>query len=303
MTEANSIRRKPSTAVILSMLCPGLGHIYCGRFTLGLALHLVVLLPVPFAIAAAFLPNHDASLMAFVLVCLFGLAVYFYAIVDSCRLAGRIAENYALKDYNCGIVYFLFIVASFIHAPAVAMHIRANVLEAYLCPSSSMSPTLQSGDRFLVNKLLQRQLPQRGDAVVFLSPSNREQRWVKRVIALPGDTVSMQGDDVYVNGKKLEQQQAPMSDQAVDDGSAGAVVYETNGDTTYRILRSADAPKAGDYAEAKVPPGHCFVLGDNRGHSEDSRRVGFISLGDILGKAQFIYWPAKRWSRFGTIGR
>jgi hypothetical protein len=211
MTEVNQVRRKPATAAALSMLCTGLGHIYCGKFTLGLALNLAVLLPVPFALAAACLPYPSASLIAFVLVCLFVLAVYLYAIVDSCRLAGRIGEHYELKDYNRGMVYFLFIVASVIHAPAVAMHIRANVLEAFICPSESMSPTLQGGDRFLVNKLLQRQLPHRGDAVVFLSPNNREQRWVKRVIALPGDTVCMQGGEVYVNGKKLEQQQVPRS--------------------------------------------------------------------------------------------
>ncbi|MGA2256738.1 MAG: signal peptidase I, partial [Thermoguttaceae bacterium] len=262
---------------------------------------LAVLLPVPFAVAAAYLPNPSASLIAFVSVCLFVLAVYFYAIVDSYRLAKRIGEHYELKDYNRGIVYLLFIVASIIHAPAVAMHIRANVLEAFFCPSDSMSPTLQTGDRFLVNKLLQRQLPHRGDAVVFLSPNNRDQRWVKRVIALPGDTVSMQGSDVYVNGKKLEHRHVPISDQTPADSSASEVVCETDGGATYRIQLRADAPMAGTYAETQVPPGHCFVLGDNRDHSEDSRRFGFVPLGDILGKAQYVYWPAKRWSRFGTI--
>jgi signal peptidase I len=303
MTEVNQMKRKPSTAAVLSMLCTGLGHIYCGKFTVGLTLNLAVLLPIPFAMAAAFVPNPSASLIAFVLVCLFVLAVYFYAIVDSYRLARRIGEHYELKDYNRGVVYFLFIVASLIHAPAVAMHIRANVLEAFFCASDSMSPTLQTGDRFLVNKLLQRQLPKRGDVVVFLTPSNREQRWVKRVIALPGDTVSMQGNEVYVNGKKLEHRPVPISDQAADDRGASEVVYETAGEITYRIQQKSNAPMAGMYAETKVPPGHCFVLGDNRDRSKDSRHFGFIPLGDILGNAQYLYWPSSRWSRFGAIGQ
>ena len=179
MTEVNQRKRRPSTAVVLSMLCTGLGHIYCGRFSVGLALNLVALLPVPFAVAAAYLPNPRAGLMALILACAFVLAVYLYAIVDSCRLARRIGEHYELKDYNRGIVYFLFIVAGIIHAPAVAMYIRASVLEAFYCPSDSMSPTLQRGDRFLVNKLLQRKLPHRGDVVVFLCPDNRDLRYVK----------------------------------------------------------------------------------------------------------------------------
>jgi len=113
----------------------------------------------------------------------------------------------------------------------------------------------------------------------------------------------MQGSDVYVNGKKLEHQHVPTSDQAPADSSASEVVYETDGDATYRIQRSADTPMVGTYAETKVPAGHCFVLGDNRDHSEDSRRFGFVPLGDILGKAQYLYWPAKTWSRFGTINQ
>ncbi len=301
MTEVNQRKRRPSTAVVLSMLCTGLGHIYCGRFSVGLALNLVALLPVPFAVAAAYLPNPRAGLMALILACAFVLAVYLYAIVDSCRLARRIGEHYELKDYNRGIVYFLFIVAGIIHAPAVAMYIRASVLEAFYCPSDSMSPTLQRGDRFLVNKLLQRKLPHRGDVVVFLCPDNRDLRYVKRVIALPGDTVSMQGNEVYVNGNKLEHQQVPISDRAPADKSAVELVQETDGEATYRIQLRADTAKADTYPETKVPQGHCFVLGDNRSHSEDSRHYGFVPLGDILGPAQFLYWPAKSWSRFGAI--
>jgi len=295
------MKRNPSTAVVLSMLCPGLGHIYCGRFAVGLALNFATLLPVPVAMAAALWQTPGAGLIALVLACLFVLGVYCYAIVGSWRSARRIGERYELKDYNRGAVYALFIVAGLIHAPAVAMHIRENVLEAFYCPSDSMAPTLREGDRFVVNKLWQRRLPDRGDVVVFLCPHDRGLRYVKRVIAIPGDTVSIQGNEVYVNGRKLEHRPASISDPAPAESDAGGVVYETDGQATYQIRLAAGAAKSKVYPETRVPPAHCFVLGDNRDHSEDSRHFGFLPLGDILGKAEHVYWPATRWSRVGTI--
>jgi len=302
MSEVMPAKRNPSKAVVLSMFCPGLGHIYCGRFAVGLALSFAGLLPVPVAMAAALWLAPSAGLIAMVLVCLFVLGVYCYAIIDSWRLARRTEEQYDPRDYNRGIVYSLFIVASLIHAPAVVMYIRVNVLEAFYCASNSMAPTLRDGDRFMVNKLWQRTLPERGNLIVFLCPDNREQRYVKRVIAIPGDTVLVQGHEVYVNGRKLEHQPIANADHAPDQ-SAGAVMDETDGRATYRIQLAADMAKDGSYAETKVPPAHCFVLGDNRDHSKDSRHFGFVPLGDILGKAENIYWPAARWSRFGAIDR
>ena len=81
-----------------------------------------------------------------------------------------------------------------------------------------MSPTLLPGDRFLVNKLVQRKPPQRGDLVVFLCPENRDLRYVKRVVGLPGDTVAVRGNDVYVNGRKLERESIAAADSYPNAG-------------------------------------------------------------------------------------
>jgi signal peptidase I len=152
----------------------------------------------------------------------------------------------------------------------------------------------------LISKTSQRKQPRRGDIVVFLYPENREIRNVKRVVGLPGDTVRVEGNDVYVNGKKLEHRPIAASAQ-IPAVNVDQLTSETNGKATYRIQLAGDEEKTVSYPEAKVPQGHCFVLGDNRGHSADSRRYGFVPLGDILGRAQYIYWPAKHWSRFGAI--
>ena len=288
---------------MLSMLSTGLGHIYCGRFVAGLALFFTSLLPVPLAMAAAFSQSPSATLWGLILPCLFVVVVYLYAIIDSYRLAGKADDRYELKDYNRRIVYALFVGAGIIYPFAVIMHIRTSVFEAYSCPTKSMSPTLLQGDQFLVNKLVQRKLPQRGNVIVFLCPENRDIRYVKRVIGLPGDTVAVRGNDVYVNGRKLEHESIAVSnsDQMPAEHADGESASEANGDASYRIQLAAGAAKAVDYPETKVPQGHCFVLGDNRNQAADSRRFGFVPLGDILGNAQYIYWPAQRWSRFGPI--
>jgi signal peptidase I len=299
MAETALVKRNPSTAATLSLFCTGLGHIYCGRFATGLALSFSWLLPVPFAVAAAFSQNPRTILPGLLLPCVLLLLVYLWAIVDSYRLARTIGEHYQRKDYNRAIVYALFIGAGVIYPATVALHVRAMLFEAMYCAGEGMSPTIAKGDRFMVNKLVERQLPARGDVVVFVAPDKRDLQYVKRVIGLPGDTVAVAGNDVFVNGQKLDHQPSPAP--FGDAAGGGAIVYETDGEAAYAIQPAADGAAA-SFPEAKVPAGHCFVLCDNRSESTDSRQFGFVPLGDILGKAQYLYWPASGWTRFGAIG-
>jgi signal peptidase I len=303
VTEALLAKRKPATAVWLSMLSTGLGHIYCGRFTTGLALYFVSLLPAPFALGAALSQNPRTVMAGVLLPCLLVVAVYLYAIVASYFLAKRIGERYELKDYNRGAVYVLFVVGGLVYGATIALFIRANVFEAYHCPTASMEPTLLKGDRFLVNKLSQRSTPLRGALIIFLAPQDRTVRFVKRVIALPGDTVQVQGNEVYVNGRQLPHRPLPATDESLDRAGKRRLVYEDNGTISYRIQEASDGADTAAYPATEVPQGHCFVLGDNRESSVDSRRFGLVPLGDILGKVEFIYLPARDWSRFGAIGQ
>jgi signal peptidase I len=304
MAEATWKPRKPWVAVLLSLLCNGLGQIYCGHLVKGLALMLIAQLPLALTMAPAVLHSTTAIAVALAIPTILGIAVWVYAVVDSYRLASKAGSQYELREYNRGIVYVLFIltgiVQSLCFSPVLAACVRANVAEAFCCPTESMSPTLLKGDRFMVDKTLQRKQPHRGDIVVFVNPENRDVRFVKRVVGLPGDTVRVEGNDVYINGEKLKQR--PIDDSGKISADAdGQLVFESNGQATYQIRLAADEAKAATCPETKVPRGHCFVLGDDRGHSADSRRYGCVPLGDILGKAKYIYWPAKQWSRFGAI--
>lgn len=301
-TVENHIRR-PWIAVLLSLLCTGLGHIYCGRFVKGLVL---------FAISFFFLPLLTVSAMVgvntlvlLILAAGYGVvsAVYLYAVIDSHKTAKQSAQPYVLRDYNHSVVYILLILLQLPFTLGIAFEVRENILEAFVCPAPSMEPTLRIGDRFLVNKTAYAsRSPERGDIVVFNSPENRRQRWVKRVIAIPGDTIAVRGDDVLVNGHKLERE--PVNSGAAELCGyvpAGNVFEEQDGNVRYLVQLGTGKEDIGDFEETRVPPGMVFVLGDNRGESRDSRLVGLIPQADVLGEVQFLYWPARTWSRFGAI--
>jgi signal peptidase I len=310
LIEKTPSQRIPATARKLSSFCAGLGHIYCGQFTKGMVLLALSLLPAPILVAAVFSKNPSVILWGIVGPCAFAIGVYTYAMIFSSRLAAKIGDAYELKDYNNGVVYSIFAVGnlyfSVIVAFAIAMYFRSNVMEAFYCPSESMSPTILKGDRFLANKLVQRKQPRYGDIVVFLAPNDRDTIHVKRVVGLPGDTVAVQGTDVFVNGRKLAHQSDSPRKGTLAEESIERLMFETNGDATYaiRFMNNADnKEKIADCPKTEIPSGHCFVLGDNRDNSHDSRKYGLVPLGDILGKAEYLYFPVSNWSRFGAIGR
>ena len=186
-----------------------------------------------------------------------------------------------------------------------ATQIKANVFEAFKCPAGSMIPTIVPGDRFLVNKTVYNPTPpERGAVVVFRNPEDREIMYVKRVIGVPGDTVAVLDNEVFVNGARLtREERLPLKVGWPDATVSGTLYCETNGRERYLIAIDRGAEQVDDFPETIVPRGACFVLGDNRNNSRDSRFFGFVPFGDVVGRAQYIYFPAQSWSRFGTIER
>lgn len=184
-----------------------------------------------------------------------------------------------------------------IMALILALFIRTFIVQAFKIPSGSMIPTLEIGDHILVNKLtygvrmpflerylLQYATPQRGDVVVFIYPEDRSKDFIKRVIAVGGDTVEIRAKKVFINGKPIED---PHAHFAGYDPQAGGV---GSGD---------------DYGPKAVPANHVFVMGDNRDRSYDSRFWGFVDLNDVRGKAFLIYWSwdgTDRWVRWERLG-
>jgi len=170
------------------------------------------------------------------------------------------------------------IVESIFIAIIIAVILRIFFVGIFYIPSSSMTPTLKIGDNIIVWKFLyNNRIPvihtkfpfgikiRRGDVIVFIPPNSPEEDYVKRCIGLPGDKIKLIKSRVYVNGKLLNETYVKDKD---------LVFYDKK---TYT-----------------VPQNHIFVMGDNRNNSSDSRDWGFVPMKNIIGKAVFIFIPARR---------
>jgi signal peptidase I len=276
-------KRRLWIAALLSLLCTGLGHLYCGRLRRGLTLLLISVLTAPVALLAMRLPPSTAALTLFVTAALLPLALYVLAFLDSLRIAFGLRSGYELKDYNRPILYVVFIVMGLL-LPAASVFLTRNLgAQAFKIPTRSMAPTIVPGDRVLVDKLgYVFADPERFDVVVFPNPKNRDQNFIKRIVGLPGDRVAIVGGQLMLNGKEVPRER---------DGA----------DRPYRVI-IGPSPQD-DHPEVVVPPDRCFVLGDNRPGSKDSREFGCIRLTDLLGPVRYIFWSREGLRRFGPIDR
>ena len=304
MNVRTNLTRQPWIAAVLSLLCTGLGHLYCGKGLKGLVLFLVSLLFMPAVVVAALLSPSTSILWGIMLSALAVWGIYLYATIDAFRVARRLDPPYSKHEYNHPLVYGLFLLVGLTYPIGSAWFVRECVLEAFFIPASSMAPSVLNGDRVLVNKLAARQaFPRRGEAVVFRTPQQRDRRYIKRVIGLPGDTVAVRGNDTYVNGKKLERDRVPASAlSAIARQAPGRVFAETNAGYRYRVMLDEHPGAPPDFPEMTVPEDMLFVLGDNRHRSRDSRSFGCVPVGDLIGPLQYVYWPMETWRRFGVIG-
>ncbi len=173
------------------------------------------------------------------------------------------------------------------------------VVQAFQIPTGSMEPTLMVGDFLLVNKmansrprngledaLLPGRAIERKDIVVFKNPQNLKQDYVKRIIALEGEKIEIRDKQVYINGFPFNEDYKVHTDSHV---------YSRNDSYHYdELIRDNFGPVA-------VPPGHCFVTGDNRDNSLDSRdpEFGFVDVKDIVGQPVMLLWARDK----GRIGR
>lgn len=300
-------KRWPWLAVTLSVIMAGLGHIYCGRIVKGLILAFISCILIPF-IFGAFSVSHSSIRIAVIIIALLTSSViWLFAIIDSGYIAKRTTESYILKDYNRWYVYAILILMGTGGSTQIAFNVRTILLEAFRVPVASNYPTMIPNDRFLANKIAYKSSdPQKGDLIVFINPEDRRQNYIKRIVAVAGETMEIRNGELYVNDQKLSRQKLPQSTlddiriQIKETPLEGEVYEETNGAAKYKIFL-AEHKTPGDFAKITVPEHHCFVLGDNRNLSKDSRHFGPVPLATIKGRADYLYFPAKDWSRFGKI--
>jgi signal peptidase I len=302
--------RLPWLAALLSLLMPGVGHAYCGKLTRGLAFGLLYGFAIP-AILGLFAYHGPVSTVLFgFLMIAATIGVVAVATVDACRLARRTRHDYAPKAYNCPGIYLLLGLLIQGSNIGYALHVRGSLFEAFRVPAASEYPTIVPGDRILVDKTTYRKTtPSRGDTILFKPPNEHwRTHYVKRVVAIAGDTVEIKDGFVSVNGARLPREAiAPASIKApqvkVDSRVLeGDFFEETNGLCKYTVfLASRDGEAILGCDALVVPAYHCFVLGDNRNYSLDSRHFGPIPYAAVTGRIDYVYWPADTWMRFGSL--
>lgn len=214
--------------------------------------------------------------------------------------ASSVPEAQSAPRRHAGVADY---VESLLFTILIALFATTFVVQAFKIPSQSMEPTLLVGDHLLVNKFIfggtgawyDKLLPyraiRRGDIIVFKFPYADHPHYVKRVIGIPGDRIRIANERVYVNGQLLKEPYV-IHDPAAEDPfdvnfpPANPFAFEPGvqpqwGATMQNYIHDG---------ELVVPPGHYFVMGDNRDRSWDSRYWGFVDQDAIMGRPVVIYW-------------
>lgn len=214
------------------------------------------------------------------------------------------------KGWGCSIFVALIIATSF----------KSAVADWNIVPTGSMKPTILEGDRIFVNKLAydlkvpfttwhiaEWGAPQRGDIVVFYSPVDGK-RLVKRVVGIPGDSITMRNNELIINDEKIKYE--PISSSKTDALSLGMDpnqygFIENLTDKRHPVMITPLRPSVRSFGPVVIPNGKYFMMGDNRDNSADSRYFGFVERSRVVGQATSIvisldinnkYQP--RWKRF-----
>lgn len=248
------ISASPFFAAILSFIIPGLGQLYCGylkRATWFYVVFLCLLLSTCLVLGLTFYLLAMALGFWILLVILSGIDAY------------RVSMNNPEARMRIRLVLAILLLHVIILYAAVP---RISRFATYRIPTTSMKPTLEMGERFIATKIGENREFQRGDIVVFEYTSVPHVVFVKRIIGLPGDLLSISEDTLRVNRSILHEPY---------------VCFEKNG-----IQVAQDAR---NLSERTIPAGHVYVLSDNRYNGVDSRQYGPVSIDSIRGLASYVY--------------
>ena len=232
------------------------------------------------------------------------------------------------NKFNTNVVKSIALYVSiFITTTCISLPTRTFVIMPYNVPSGSMADTLLAGDRILVNRLAYAfQAPKREDIIVFLPPHERDKNFIKRIVALEGDSVEVEGKTLRINGQLIEENYARYERNGQDEYGFPVIFppfksypipnYQPNFkwwsnfskfdhqafDQVFQDYLRPPSEFKEKFPNGKpftVPDGYVIVMGDNRDNSLDSRVWGPVALEDIKGQAHVIYWS----QGFGTLGK
>ncbi|MFC3344321.1 signal peptidase I [Paenibacillus abyssi] len=165
-------------------------------------------------------------------------------------------------------------------AAVLVFIIRTFLFSPFIVDGPSMQPNFETGERVIVNKIIYDiRAPQRGEVVVFHVPEEGRD-FIKRVIGVPGDKVKLEDDRLYINGTLVEE---PYLKEAIEQAHSRGELYNT----------SENFPNMNVQNDI-VPDNMILAFGDNRGNSKDSRSIGYVSMDELVGRADVIFWPVNQ---------
>ena len=308
-------KRYPLVAALLSLAVPGLGHLYAGYPEAAAIAYAAVVVSAGVWVASVLASSTASSqalgaagLLAFVA---FVLLVFVVVPLHAAWRAGRQPATYELRRYNRWYVYLgLYLVLAVLLQPRVWADTKRR-LEAFRVPSGSMEPTMLIGDYLFVDKRVSaRERIGNGSVVVFESVEEPGLKVIKRVVGLPGDTLTMTAGTLRRNGREVGEPYVIHGDPTrSEDPEQRAKMRAWQRGHTVTVDETSYAPDLQTWGPIVVPPDSFFGLGDNRESSYDSRYYGFIPVRNIIGQPGLVYFSlvvdttgtaaGVRWSRIG----
>jgi len=304
--------RKPLFALALSLFLVGLGQVYNGKLRKGILLFSISIV-FPFLLFQLSVVGPDKMLIFFLLLSLIAsLGIYIWAAVDAWKQAKRMGKNYTLKFYNKLYVYILLIILLnlFSYIPIVNWQKICFFASPYRMPTGGMMPSILPGDFIMTDRRIDHSAEnhglQRGKLVIFKYPNDKKKHFIKRVIGLPGDEIEFKGLELYVNGEKRTDQEVSYPEGMRDENiKKGTTAFYEKGDLGIYVVFYIEGTARKDLI-VTVPEGCCFVLGDNRDNSFDSRHWGMVPLNDVVASVKQVYFSVDpeggvRWGRIGKL--
>ena len=307
--------RSTLTAVLLSVVSPGLGYMYVGKLRRGIVLNFALvaafaLVVVGFGVYDFFLFSPLAVLAATWIVVVVAVA---FDVHDRAR---RLGPDYETRSYNHWTTYGLVVLVTYLLPVAlVGVYSQRHIWSLETVESRAMYPNIQQGDTILVrDQILKNSAPQAGDLVAIRDRDN--QKRILRVIATPGRTVSLAGKTPLVDGRPVKQYPLPTDWQApasLDARAGYRLIVEVNGPARYIISEAPQGEFGPELDSMTLNQGQYFLLADHRSQPasgqtfsiRDSRHFGAVGRADIAGSPAYVAWSADpesgdiRWNRIG----
>lgn len=311
MTQAST--RKPLIALLASAVLPGLGQLYNGELIKGLLLFLTFTVFYPTGPVTAWLalhaPKHH-TLLVVVLILALIVVMYVYSLVNAFRTAKRISNNYSPKPFNQSYVYIIVLIIGFSVIFGFSHYTHKYLMASFSIPSQGMLPTLLPGDVVFADKRVNcadcKNRLRHGDIAIFVDPDDHSKRYVKRIIGLPDDDITIKGTDIRVNDVPIRTEQVTEfgHDELTRLLATHVAWREKSGLAVYKVIWQKDMKP--ENKSFTVPKDKIFVLGDNRNAAQDARNISLVPVANVIGIAKQVRCSRSkdkgiRWWRFGFV--